>query len=304
MKCKNFQDNLLLYLYDELPGEERAAFEAHRAECAHCRQALEETRSLHQLLGQRPAVEPSPELLVEARQQLEEALDREEFGWRGLLRGWFQGVPALHASRAASVLTILVLGFGLGWTLRPRVNLPVSNGGFVGADLGNITSISQVTPDPQTGEVRITLDTGRRVTLEGSLDDPRIRQVLQFAVRNYDNPGIRRDTLDALLVRGATPEVRRTLVYAMLNDPNDGVRYRALDAVRELGWSPEVRDAFLELLKKETNLGVRIGAVDFLVENADFELLPALRELATQDASFYVRMQCTKAVRDLSGEEF
>ena len=74
--------------------------------------------------------------------------------------------------------------------------------------------------------------------------------------------------------------------------------------MRELGWSPEVRDAFLELLKKETNLGVRIGAVDFLVANADQAVLPALRELATQDASFYVRMQCIKAVRDLSGEEF
>ena len=36
------------------------------------------------------------------------------------------------------------------------------------------------------------MDAERRMTLEGSLDNPQIQRVLVYAVKSYDNPGIRR----------------------------------------------------------------------------------------------------------------
>lgn len=316
MNCETWEEKLWLYLYEEMTPGERAAADAHLSECAACRTRLEEAEGLRSLLARREEPEPPPELLAEARIALDEALDREDLGWRGWARALTRGVPMIYASRTATVLTILALGFGLGWMVRPRATDggPAPDGGnpvlvFApegGEGLANfrIHNISELEPDPQTGQLQITLDAQRHVTLSGSLDDPQIRQVLLHTVRNYNNPGIRRDTLDLLRQRAAIREVRDTFIYVMRNDANDGVRMEALEAVQGLEWSPEVRAAFLHVVQNDTNPGLRIAAVNALVGSADQQVLPVLRELAEKDSNTYIRMQCANAVRELEGEEF
>ena len=70
MSCQDLDQTLLPYLYDELSAGERAAYDAHLASCPDCRSALEESRRLHQVLGQRPTLEPTPEMIVHCRQAL------------------------------------------------------------------------------------------------------------------------------------------------------------------------------------------------------------------------------------------
>jgi hypothetical protein len=309
MNCKDFNENLALYLYEELPSEQRAAYESHVNACGSCRAALDRARRLAYLLRQRPAAEPSPELLVQCRQALDEALEREELGWHGLIARWLGGVHPVPASRSIPALALLILGFGLGWTLRSRpVGVPLGPQGISSAssagDLENvrIKDITRVAPDPETGDVHITFDAERRMTLEGSLDDPRIEQLLVNAVRNYRNPGIRRDTLDALRPHRDSPNIRQALLYAMRHDPNAGIRLEALKDVQAMEWSPEVRQAFLETLKRDTNPGVRVAAINALTQHADREALPVLQEVATTDANRYIRIKCATAVQELGGK--
>jgi HEAT repeat protein len=162
-----------------------------------------------------------------------------------------------------------------------------------------INGISRVAPDPRTGEVRITMDAEHRVSLEGSLDDPRIQQVLLYAVKSYDNPGIRRESLDALRAGGDKPIVRQALLYTMQQDPNLGVRLAALDEVRGLEWGPDLQDAFLGVLTRDNNDGMRVAAVDILTGHTNASLLPALQRLAATDSCPYVRMKAAGAVRNL-----
>jgi len=316
MNCDDLEKTSSLYLYDELKPEERAAFEAHLASCAGCRTRLEEARRLHRVLSACPRPEPTPELLVRSRQALDEALDREQLGWRGLLRGWMWQFGAAPAPRLAAVLTLLLFGFGLGWTLRPRARslAPVIPSGttssFGASDLGDvrIRHISEVAPDPQSGGVRITLDAERRVTLEGSLDDPRIRQVLVDTVTGYDNPGIRRDTLDALRTHRDNPSVRAALLFAIQHDANAGMRLEALKTVRGMELGRDMQEALLSALEHDTNPGVRVAAVNALVEHAaeegqDETVMPVLMKLAASDQNAYVRLQCQAAVRKMEGND-
>lgn len=316
MNCDDLGKAISLYLYDELAAEERAAFEGHLAACAGCRAKLEEARRLHRLLSGCPRPEPTPALLVRCRQALDEALDREQLGWRGLLRGWMWNFGTAPVPRLAAVLTLVLFGFGLGWTLRPRARSlePVAPrqvaASFLGADLDNlrIRHISEVTPDPQSGGVRITLDAERRVTLEGSLDDPRIRQVLVDTVKSYDNAGIRRDTLEALRMQRDDPAVRAALLFAMGHDPNAGMRLEALKTVRGMEPGRDVQEALLGALEHDTNPGVRVAAVNALVEHAaeegkDETVMPVLLRLAASDQNPYVRLQCQAAVRKMEGND-
>jgi len=316
MSCKEVEATLLSYLYDELSREERAVYDAHLAACADCRRALEDSRRLHQVLGVRSAPEPTPELIVRCRQALDEALDREQLGWRGLIRNLVPVLSGLHPSAqgAVAVLTLVLFGFGLGWTLRPRSeplpreSKPAPPVALASADLGNerISDISQVSPDPKTGDVRITLNAERRVTLEGSLDNPRIQQLLVGTVKGYENAGIRRDSLDVLSTRSGDPAVREALLYVMRHDPNVGVRLEAVSTVRGMEWGADVEQALLEAAEREKNSGVRFAAIntlaDHVVKVRDKGLLPKLEGLASMDPDRYVRMKCAVAVHELAGD--
>ena len=312
MNCTELYENLALYFYDELTAEQRLACDNHLAACAQCRTRLEETRRLHGILAGRPSPEPSPELLVQCRSALEDALDRELSGvsWKSLLSqgswafGWMSRIPI------AAALTLVVLGFSLGWTLRTRPPgaRPATNEESMTSptdtDSNNlrINNISQVAPGPKNGDVRITVNAERQMTLEGSLDDPRIRQVLIDAVTGYNNPGIRRDSMEVLRRNADNPNVRPALLYEIQNDPNAGVRLDALEAAQSMEWNPEVRQALLNSLEHERNQGVRVAAIDVLTEHADQATLPALERLAANDSNRYVRMKAVSAIRKLQGE--
>jgi hypothetical protein len=318
MNCKEFEENLTLDLYGDLPPEQRAAYEAHLAGCVNCQAAREEVRGLHEVLAQRPRIEPSPDFLVECRQALVEALDRERLGWQGLIREWLPFLQLSMAPRMAFALSLIVFGFGLGWTLRPRAArvVPsepgnVTTSSLAGADFENmrINDISRVAPDPKTGDVRITMDAQRRVTLEGSLDDPRIQQLLVYAVKSYDNAGIRRDTLDALRARTKSPNVRAALLYTMEHDSNVGNRLAAMDAVRGMEGGDDLQQSLIEVLEHDRNMGVRVESVDVLVDHVEKEgrdeaILSALERLATNDPNRYVRLKCASALRKLGSDGF
>jgi hypothetical protein len=321
MDCKQCEDYLTLDLYGELPPEQRAPYEAHLASCVHCQATREQVRGLHEVLAQRPRRDVSPDFLVECRQALVETLDRERLGWHGLIHEWLsflQLPPQWLAPRVALALSLMVFGFGLGWMLRPRaakVRPPqpgnVTTSSLADADFENmrINGISRVAPDPKTGDVRITMDAQRRVTLEGSLDDPHIQQLLVYAVKSYDNAGIRRDTLDALRARAQSPSVRAALLYTMQHDPNVGNRLAALDAARGMGSGDDLQQSLLEVLEHDQNMGVRVESVDLLVDQVekkgrDEAILSALERLATNDRDRYVRLKCASALRKLGSDGF
>jgi hypothetical protein len=207
----------------------------------------------------------------------------------------------------------MIFSFGLGWTLRPHAARMVpsqpestTTSSLADAELENmhINGISRVAPDPKTGDVHITVDAQRRITLEGSLDDPRIQQLLVYAVKSYDNAGIRRDTLDALRARSKNPNVRAALLYTMEHDPNVGNRLAALDAVRGLADGDDLQRTLLEVLQHDQNIGVRVASVDLLVhhmekQGRDEGIVGALGRLAANDPNRYVRLKCASALRKL-----
>ena len=211
--------------------------------------------------------------------------------------------------RFASALAILVLGFSMGWTMQQRTGTPVPSthqeANWVGSDLADmrINGITQVSPGPQTGEVSVTMNAERQVTLEGSLDDPHIQQILLYAVKSYDNPGIRHETLEALSGRSSNPTVRDALLHAARHDPNPGVRLEALEALRSSSAQPEVRATLFEILKTDENAGVRVTSIDMLLEHAEEEDVPVLRELAREHQNPYVRLKCAKALRERAQEK-
>ena len=318
MNCSEFEQNLPLLLYDELPEEKRAVLDLHLSACAHCRGQLAELKALDRVLKQRPSPGPSPELIVQCRAGLAQALDRESAGvsWRHLFDQWSATLHAISRMPAAAALALVIFGFGLGWGLRPRVQSSTGarvpgglgysdvTGAAETPDLNNmrINAINQVAPSSQNGEVRITVNAERQMTLEGSLDDPHIQQLLVQAVKGYDNPGIRHDSMEVLSRQADNPAVRSALLWAIQNDPNAGVRLDALNAAAErMEWCPELRRVLTSAVERDKNRGIQVAAIDLLVNHADQTTVPELERLASGDPDPYVRLKSLAAIRRLQG---
>ena len=54
MKCEWVKENILLYVYNELPDDARYELEQHLARCADCAAELKTTRKFHAVLSELP----------------------------------------------------------------------------------------------------------------------------------------------------------------------------------------------------------------------------------------------------------
>lgn len=306
MKCEWVQQNVLLYVYDELPDDARHELEQHVARCKDCASELESTRNFRAGFAQFPVDDPSPSLLTASRMKLQEALESaEQGGW--LSRLVFDPVHWLNQIRFAPALAaaIFIVGFagGIAATYQ-MIKTPVEQSPAPApaqASLASVSGISSITQQPGSNQVTIKYETVAPEEVHGSLSDPNIQQLLLYAARNNFNAGVRMDSVDLLTQQPNNQHVREALIYALRYDSNTGVRLKALDGLGpHVKDDVQVRDAVLEALMSDTNPGVRIEALRLLKPcAADSSVRIVLQRLAAKDENRFIRSEARTLVAQL-----
>src|SRR3984885_7885884 len=269
MKCEWVKENVLLYVYNELPDDARFELEQHLARCAECTAELKTTRKFHAMLSELPVEEPSPNLVAASRMRLQEGLETAEQGrfWHRLIFDpgvWLRQIRFAPALAAA----IFIVGFagGIGTTYR----FVSASGGAASVASGpgnppvasSITGIQSITQDPGSNPISIKYDTVSTQEAQGSLNDQRIQQLLLFAARNNYNSGVRMDSVDLLTQEPNNTHVREALLYALRYDSNPGVRLKAIEGLGSyVKDDVRVRNAVLEALVNDSNPGFRAQAL-------------------------------------------
>ncbi len=304
MNCDWVQQNVSLYLYNELADDARHELEQHIRRCKDCAAELAAQQEFQARMNLLPVEEPSPSFLAAARMRLQEALETTEQhrAWYHRLAfdpaAWLRQVrfsPAL-----ATVLVLAGFGGGLGTMYSAlgggRAPFPSNHPAMVGASIAGITSINH---QPNSDKVQIQYDRLVPDSMQGSLNDPEIQKLLTYAAKSNYNSGVRLDSVGVLTSRPDDPAVREALTYALRYDSNPGVRLKALDGVGPyVKQDIRVRNAVLEALLNDSNLGVRSGALHALEPvRADSSVRMALQQLAKEDPSDYIR---TESKRELA----
>jgi hypothetical protein len=307
MKCEWVKDNVLLYVYNELPDDARYELEQHLARCPGCTAELKATRKFHAVLSELPVEEPSPNLLTASRMKLEEALETAKPGglWRRLAfdpAAWLRQIQ--FAPALAAVLVIVGFAGGIGTSYKLMSNSGnleslVPRGAPAPAE-SSIAAIRSISQDAGSNMVSIQYDTVSTQQAQGSLNDQRIQQLLLFAARN-NNSGVRMDSVDLLTQHASDIHVREALIWALRYDSNPGVRLKALDGMAAYVKSdPRVRDALLEALMDDSNLGVRVEALHLLEPvRADSSVRTVLVKLAQKDGNGYIQSQARSVLAQL-----
>jgi hypothetical protein len=308
MNCEWVKTNGALYLYHELPDDERHTLDLHLADCGECSRELEGLRVFLGLMTEgAPVAEPSPNLLASSRMKLQEALETadQRRGWLSRFTydaaGWMQQMrfsPALSA-------VLLMIGFGTGALATYQVKggqLPgITPNGAQNVSTASIAGIRGITADPNSNKVQINFDRLVPDQAQGSADDPEIRQLLLFAAQNKYNSGVRLDSINLLTRNPQDDNVREALIFAIRYDKNPGVRLKALDALAPfVKDDTRVRDAVLEALLRDTNPGVRIQALHALRPvTVDTSVRATLVALAERDDNKFIKAESRRLLSSL-----
>ena len=309
MNCELVQNNLVLHLYGELSDEARFELERHLESCAACAKEWHEVREFRGQMDALPQAEPSPYLLASSRIRLHDALENVQPGWswRRLVLDparWLQAAKFSPALAAA----ILMVGFTGGvlttFQIMPKSSAVAGLPAPGNSNQAAIAGIRGIEQQPGSDSLQIHYDTLQPQSAQGSLDDPQIQQLLLYAARNQENPGVRVESVDLLSQRCQDPRVRALMIYALRYDKNPGVRLKALEGLQgHMKDDVRARDAAIEALLYDNNQGVRTQAIRMLdAVKADGSVRSALRQL-NKDQNAYIRAQSQRMLASVSNIE-
>src|SRR5215470_15598838 len=166
MKCEWVQENILLYIYNELADDARYELEQHLGRCPECAVELKSARAFHATLSKLPVAEPTPNLLAASRMRVQEALETAPQGgfWQRLTFDPANWLRQIRFSPAVAAL-IFMIGFGGGAAtiLRLRPTEIASNQNQQKVEQvpqeASISGIRSVVQEPGSSQVTIKYDT-------------------------------------------------------------------------------------------------------------------------------------------------
>ncbi|MGO9436180.1 MAG: HEAT repeat domain-containing protein [Terracidiphilus sp.] len=318
MNCEVAHERIVLAAYGELADEQIHELDRHLTSCGECCAERDQLHALKTLAAVHRVIEPPANLVARSRMRLEEALDAippkrwyERWG-QGLLNHFAR----LQAAPLAASL-LLVAGMGAGslggyefaqaraahaagkasQTAAPALPIPASP-----ADVASISSIVQQ-PNSEMVEVRYNQVVPQRI--QGSLDDPAIRQLLMMASEDATSAGIRDDSVGLLAAECRAGHscnaagIRDALMVALRYDRNEGVREKALQGLEPyVAEDMRVRDAVLEALLNDNDARIRSEAISVLAPvEADMTVRQVLSTVATSDQNPQIRNVSRQVLR-------
>jgi hypothetical protein len=168
-----------------------------------------------------------------------------------------------------------------------------------------IASISSIVREPNSEMVEVRYNQVVPQRMQGSLDDPAIRQLLMLASENSASTGVRDDSVGLLAAECRAGHgcqaagIRDALMVALRYDRNAGVREKALRGLEPyVAEDVRVRDAVLEALLNDSDPRIRTEAINILgpVE-ADTSVQQVLHTVANSDQSPQIRTVSRQVLR-------
>jgi hypothetical protein len=215
---------------------------------------------------------------------------------------------AILQTAPAAACLLLAVGAGTGLlgsyeyaqsrAARAAAAPPTVNGVRVSEQpAAEITNISSIVRQANSEMVEVRYNQVVPQQMEGSLDDPKIRELLMLASENSASPVVRDDSVGLLAAECRAGHscqaagIRDALMVVLRYDKNAGVRLKALDGLEPyVAADTRVRDAVLEALLNDTDPRIRTEAVNILEPvEADTSVRQVLHSVANSDQNPHIR---------------
>jgi len=300
MSCKEYQNQIVLSLYEELQDDERVSLELHIEACGDCRVIFEDNKGFHTVLAEdTPAWELPSDLLIESRRLLADELDRIE-----KKRSWWS-IPTFSVvftpMRMLESAALVAMGLALGVYVSNHQTMATPGGSTASAleasvagipQNGRVSNVRIVDASRSDGTVEFAGDVVQPLRFSGRMEDDTTQRLLFSAVQDSMNDGSRMQAVEVLARKSTEPSVKSVLIHALLNDGSLGVRLKAFEGLKPFAGEDDVRAAFMQALMSDPSDGVRVKVVDALAPFTDNEeKANRIEEVTRHDDNTYVRLK-------------
>lgn len=324
MNCEQAKEQIVLLQYGELDPFEQSALELHLHGCLECEAEQQAMGSFEEVMALEAMPEPSPNLLAQSRMRLDEALDETpKLSLTDRVRNLLSGT--WHSLQHAPALAALLVGVGFlsGNILNryqaahePKLPTPVL---LQNSLEGTIGSVRAVVPTPNSDVVEVKYNRIVPETMQGSLDDPQIRQLLLTAAAHGSENSVREESVGLLASEcragrkceggseaggnGQGQGFRDALLVSLRYDRSPQVRMKALQGLQPfVRVDQRVRDAVLESLMRDSSAAVRTQAISVLQPvQGDSSVRQVLHTVSTQDENPFIRTASMQALESVDG---
>jgi len=320
MNCELAQERIVTAAYGELADDQAHELERHIAGCESCLKEREQVLLVKTLASLNPALEPSPNLVARARLRLEEALDAippkrwyERWGQRIV-----NNFASLQSAPVAALL-LLIVGAGAGtvgeyeYAQSRAARAAVSQTAVVASPVLSPDRAALAQPDPSPDLSKVSVSSIERRPnselvdvsynqlvprhVEGTLDDPQIRQLLVVASEDPASTDIRGNSV-ALLAsecragHSCQPAgIREALMLTLRYDKSPTVREKALEGLQPyVAEDQRVRNVLLEAVLYDSDPRIRSNAIGLLEPvDADTSVRQVLYSVSNSDNNPQIR---------------
>jgi hypothetical protein len=186
-----------------------------------------------------------------------------------------------------------------GIKVQPQAVLPA---------LSNVANIASIVRQPNSEIVDVSYNQLVPRQVEGSLDDPQIRQLLMLATENNSSPGVHDDSVALLAAEcraghSCQPAgIREALMVALRYDRSPKVRQKALEGLEPyVADDVRVRDAVLEAVLNDNDPAIRTAAIGLLEPvEADTSVRQVLYSVSNSDDNAHIRNVSRQVLRRVS----
>jgi hypothetical protein len=171
-----------------------------------------------------------------------------------------------------------------------------------------VANISSFVRQPNSEIVDVSYNQLVPRQVEGSLDDPQIRQLLMLATENNSSPGVHDDSVALLAAEcraghSCQPAgIREALMVALRYDRSPKVRQKALEGLEPyVADDVRVRDAVLEAVLNDNDPAIRTAAIGLLEPvEADTSVRQVLYSVSNSDDNAHIRNVSRQVLRRVS----
>jgi HEAT repeats len=315
MNCELAHERIVMAVYGELADDAAHELDRHLATCAGCVQEKDQLLALKLLADAYPVCDLDPNLVARSRMRLEEALDAipPKRWFERVFQGLRNNTASLQAAPVAACL-LLLIGAGAGSlagyhaaqvhavkladnpTQPPPPAPPPLVPSYQDGATAQVANVSSIIREPNSEFVEVHYNQVVPQKVRGSLDDPRIRQLLMLASANASSPGIRDDSVGLLAAECRAGHqctaIRDALLVALRYDRSATVRQKALEGLQPyVTQDSGVRDAVLEALLNDPDPRIRTDAINMLEPvDADTSVRQVLHTVANTDRNPHIRL--------------
>lgn len=260
MKCENDQQQVTLWINNEMTAAERYAFEQHLAGCAECREHVKTEQQLWNMIGELPAPQPSGDMKARFQGMLEEFKEKQKpatnpfAGFIEKLRQLWTMQPGMQL---AYTVVLVVVGLGLGMLIN-RQNVgsvdkkEIAELGREVKDMKEMMMLSLLENPSASERIR-----GVSYTSEIQSANKEVIDALLTTLNNDQNVNVRLVTLEALTLYTSDPAVREGLVHAIAQQDSPLMQAALADVMLKLHEKRSVQPLRKLLQQKDLDTSIR-----------------------------------------------